>query len=82
MVRTTRETVSGNYIVQDPSLQAEAAVLLANVMAAANVSGYSMGSPEEAAKMSVHAVWAAPSVVGTLLIIPERRVDDPEIPGR
>lgn len=68
-------------LVQDPSLQAEAAVLLANIMAAANVSGYSIGTPEQAAKMSVHAAWTAPSVVGTLLIIPVRRVDDPEIPG-
>ena len=41
--------------VADPALQAEAAVLLANVMAAANVSGYSMGAPEEAAKIGGHA---------------------------
>jgi hypothetical protein len=50
-------------------------------MAAAQVSGYSMASPEEALKRSAHAAWTAPSVVGTLLIIPVRRVDDPEIPG-
>jgi len=56
-------------------------VLLANVMAAANVSGYSMGAPEEAAKIGGHAFWTAPSALGTLLIIPHRRIDDPEIPG-
>ncbi len=67
--------------VADPALQAEAAVLLANVMAAANVSGYSMGAPEEAAKIGGHAFWTAPSALGTLLIIPHRRIDDPEIPG-
>jgi hypothetical protein len=67
--------------VKDPVLQAEAAVLLANVMAAANVSGYAMGLPEEAAQMGAHAFWKAPSVLGSLLIIPTRRVDDPEIPG-
>jgi hypothetical protein len=67
--------------VADPVLQAEAAVLLANVMAAANVSGYSMGAPEEAAKIGGHAFWTAPSALGTLLIIPHRRIDDREIPG-
>jgi hypothetical protein len=67
--------------VADPALQAEAAVLLANVMAAANVSGYSMGAPEEAAKIGGHAFWTAPSALGTLLIVPHRRIDDREIPG-
>jgi hypothetical protein len=67
--------------LENPTLQAEAAVLLANVMSAANVSGYSMATPEEALKRSAHAAWTAPSVVGSLLIIPVRRVDDPEIPG-
>ena len=67
--------------VADPALQAEAAVLLANVMAASNVAGYSMGTPEEAAKIGGHAFWTAPSALGTLLIIPHRRIDDPEIPG-
>jgi hypothetical protein len=65
----------------NPAFQAEAAVLLANVMSAANVSGYSMATPEEARKRSAHAAWSAPSVVGSLLIIPARRVDDPEIRG-
>ena len=45
-------------------------MLLANVMAAANVSGYAMGSPEEAAKMGAHAFWTGPSVVGSLLLSP------------
>lgn len=76
-----RRTVNTRETVRNPALQAEAAVLLANVMSAAKVSGYAMGTPEQAAKMSVHAVWTAPSVVGTLLIIPGRRVNDPEIPG-
>jgi hypothetical protein len=67
--------------VADPALQAEAAVLLANVMAASNVTGYSMGTPEEAAKIGGHAFWTAPSILGTLLIIPHRRIDDREIPG-
>jgi hypothetical protein len=68
-------------MIESPTLQAEAAVLLANVMAAANVNRYSIGTPEEASKASVHALWTAPSVVGSLLIIPTRRIDDPEIPG-
>jgi hypothetical protein len=67
--------------LENPVLQAEAAVLLANVVAAANVTGYSIGTPEEALGRSAHAVWTAPSVVGMLLIIPLRRIDDPEIPG-
>lgn len=67
--------------IEDPALQAEAAVLLANVMAAANVRGYAMGAPEEAAQMGAHAYWKAPSILGSLLIIPTRRLDDPEIPG-
>jgi hypothetical protein len=67
--------------LENPTLQAEAAVLLANVMSAAKVSGYAMAAPEEALKRSAHAAWTAPSVVGSLLIIPMRRVDDPEIPG-
>jgi hypothetical protein len=65
----------------DPALQAEAAVLLANVMSAANVTGYSMATPEEARKRSAHAAWTAPSVIGSLVIILGRRVDDPEIRG-
>ena len=56
-------------------------MLLANVMAASNVAGYSMGAPEEAAKIGGHAYWTAPSARGILLIIPQRRIDDPEIPG-
>jgi hypothetical protein len=76
-----RATSNPREAIENPALQAEAAVLLANVMAAANVSGYAMGSPEEAAKMGAHAFWTGPSVVGSLLIIPVRRVDDPEIPG-
>jgi hypothetical protein len=72
---------SARDTVADPALQAEAAVLLANVMAAANVRGYSMGAPEEAAKIGGHAFWTAPSALGTLLVIPHRRIDDPEIPG-
>lgn len=76
-----RATSNTRDSIENPALQAEAAVLLANVMSAANVSGYAMGTPEEAAKMGAHAAWTAPSIVGTLLIIAARRVDDPEIPG-
>ncbi len=72
---------TSSEMIESPTLQAEAAVLLANVMAAANVNRYSIGTPEEASKASVHALWTAPSVVGSLLIIPTRRIDDPEIPG-
>lgn len=76
-----RRAANTGYSVESPVLQAEAAVLLANVMSAANVSGYAMGKPEEAAKMGAHAFWTSPSVIGSLLIIPSRRVNDPEIPG-
>ncbi|MPZ39762.1 MAG: hypothetical protein GEU95_17220 [Rhizobiales bacterium] len=31
--------------------------------------------------MSVDAVWTTPSVIGTLLIAPAMRIDDPEIQG-
>lgn len=76
-----RSAATTGATLENPVLQAEAAVLLANVMAAANVTGYSIGTPKEALGRSAHAVWTAPSVVGMLLIIPLRRIDDPEIPG-
>lgn len=65
----------------NPAHQAEAAILLANIMSAAKVSGYTLGTPEQATKLSVDAVWTTPSVVGTLLIAPALRVDDAEIQG-
>jgi hypothetical protein len=65
----------------NPAHQAEAAILLANIMSAAKVTGYTIGTPEQATKLSVDAVWITPSVVGTLLIAPGMRVDDPEIQG-
>jgi hypothetical protein len=65
----------------NPAHQAEAAILLANIMSAANVSGYTIGTPEQAARMSVDAIWTTPSVVGTLMILPSTRVDNPEIQG-
>jgi hypothetical protein len=65
----------------NPAHQAEAAILLANIMSAAKVTGYTLGTPEQATKMSVDAVWTSPSIVGTLLIAPAMRVDDPEVQG-
>lgn len=72
---------SSNRSSSNPAHQAEAAILLANIMSAAKVSGYTLGTPEQASKMSVDAVWTAHAVIGTLLIAPKMRVDDPEIQG-
>lgn len=65
----------------DPSLVAEATVVVANVMAGARVSGYSLGTPEMAAKLNVEAVWTAPGVVGTLIILPNTRTDSTHLAG-
>ena len=63
------------------SFQAEAAVTAANVLRAAGINKFSFGSLEDAAKLKADTVWSAGAVVGTIKIVENVKLDDPQIPS-
>jgi len=63
----------------DPSYQAEATVILANVLASAQLSGFSVEPAEEAAKFKADALWTATDVIGMLKVAPGVQLNDPKL---
>jgi hypothetical protein len=63
------------------ALVAEATVTVANLLGAAGVTGFQMGSAEDAAKLGADAVWNSGNVIGTIRILENVRIDDPKITG-
>ena len=61
------------------SHQAEASVVLANVLSAASLQGFRVGSREDVPNVDADAFWAAGDVVGTLNIVDNFGIDDPAI---
>jgi len=50
------------------ALQAEAAIIGANVLGAAGIKGFSLGSAEDATKFGADAVWTSDKLVGSIKI--------------
>jgi hypothetical protein len=63
------------------SFQAEAAITAANVLGAAGIDKFSVGSLEDAAKFNADAIWTAGALVGTIKIVEGVKLDNPGIPG-
>src|SRR5262249_27779588 len=63
----------------DPSYQAEATVILANVLASAQLSGFSVAPAEEAAKFKADALWTATDLIGMLKVAPGVQLNDPKL---
>jgi len=63
----------------DPSYQAEATVILANVLASAQLPGFSIEPAEEAAKFKTDALWTATDVIGMLKVAPGVQLSDPKL---
>src|SRR5215467_3178807 len=63
----------------DPSYQAEATVILANVLASAQLPGFSIEPAEEAAKFKTDALWTAADVIGMLKVAPGVQLNDPKL---
>jgi hypothetical protein len=62
-------------------LQAEATLTAANILGAAGIEKFSLGSLEEAAKLKAEAIWTAGALVGTVKIAENVKLDNPEIPS-
>jgi hypothetical protein len=62
-------------------LKAEATLTAANVLGAAGIEKFSIGSLEEAAKVKADAIWTAGALLGTVKIAEGVKLDNPEIPG-
>jgi hypothetical protein len=69
----------GRNAPANSNFQAEAAVLLANVMGLNKVPGFSVLPADEAAKYDSDALWIATDVIGALKVVPEVQIDDPKI---
>src|SRR5262249_30309131 len=59
--------------------QAEATVVLANVMSATKVPGFSIMPAEEAAKYNWHALWLGTGGLRALNVVPDAQVDDAKL---
>ena len=59
--------------------QAEATVVLANVMSATKVPGFSILPADEVAQYNMDAAWAGTGVLGALKVVPDAQVDDPKL---
>lgn len=63
-----------------PAHQAEATVMLANVLSLSGVSGFVIAPAEEAAKLKVDAAWmAGEELGGALRVFPTLQVNDPKL---
>jgi hypothetical protein len=54
-------------------------VILANVLSAASLQGFRVGSGQDAPTVSADAFWVAGDIVGTLNILDSFKFDDPAI---
>jgi hypothetical protein len=63
------------------ALQAEAAIIGANVLGAAGIKGFSFGSAEDATKFKSDALWTSDTLVGTINIAEGLKLDDPNVPS-
>ncbi len=70
-----------NQTADRQPFQAEAAIVIANVLSAARIDSHRFGTLEEASKFKADAVWTAGKVLGTVKVVPTVQVSNPEIPG-
>lgn len=59
--------------------QAEASIVLANVLSAASLQGFRVGSTDQANKLGADAVWTANNLIGTVRIFDDIQINDPDI---
>jgi hypothetical protein len=63
------------------AMQAEAAIIGANVLGASGIKEFSFGSAEDAAKLKVDAIWTSDTLLGKIVIAEGLKLDDPNIPS-
>jgi hypothetical protein len=66
---------------RDGAFQAEATVLMANVLSQSGITGFTLSAVDVAAKYHADASWSAGDLVGFLQVVPDMPINDPNVRG-